>query len=155
MPAVRVFDFHDDPSHGWLEVTFGTLRQNAFKPGDFTEYSYVDPDAGLAWLEQDYDAPKFLRVFVERGRKLALREHIWPIHAPIRNKLRLCPHWTQWPDRMLPYLEERAAKVIEYEAKYGNVKREAIRTTMKTLKKIRAMRADLGLPEHNDNDLHR
>lgn len=105
MPRRRVFNFHDDPGHGWLEVKFTTLRNHGWKPGDFTAYSYVDEDKGVAYLEQDVDAATLLRWYDENGMAFGLRENIWRDYAPIRNLLPLCPAWKQWPDRLLPHLE--------------------------------------------------
>ena len=61
MPRRRVFNFHDDPKHGWLEVKFTTLRNHGIKPDWFTEYSYFDEDKGGGYLERDNDAAKLLR----------------------------------------------------------------------------------------------
>lgn len=54
----KIFQFHCDPGHAWLEVNIHTLTSVGLEPQDFTDYSYRDGD--VLYLEEDCDAPKFL-----------------------------------------------------------------------------------------------
>lgn len=153
MPRRRVFNFHDDPHHGWLEVKFTTLRNHGIKPDWFTPWSYVDADKGVVYLEQDHDAYKLLRWYDERGYKWAMRENIYQRPAPIRNLLRLDPLWPSWPDVWLPMSQEYRQRVDDYEKQYGDVDYEVRRMTMPLRKKMWKLRRERGLPERQMRDL--
>lgn len=47
-----------DPGHGWLRVPLQLCEGL-----DISGYSYVDTAKGVAWLEEDCDAPLFLRAY--------------------------------------------------------------------------------------------
>lgn len=57
------FPFISDPSHGWLLVTPGEMRQAGLTEDDITPYSYRHVTGEIIALEEDCDAPTFLRVW--------------------------------------------------------------------------------------------
>jgi hypothetical protein len=63
MPAT--FNFHTDPGHGWLQVAERHLEDLGLKPEDFSSFSYRrsgnDETPTYFYLEEDCDAPKFLK----------------------------------------------------------------------------------------------
>jgi len=50
--------FFTDPGHGWLRVPVEFLKTVGLKTTDFSGYSYRY--AGMVYLEEDCDAPRFL-----------------------------------------------------------------------------------------------
>jgi hypothetical protein len=48
--------FHTDPAHGWLQVPLSEVEQLHI---EVSKYSYRDDK--FAYLEEDCDAPKFIR----------------------------------------------------------------------------------------------
>ena len=71
------FTFHNDPAHGWLEVTASDLDLLGFKPADFSKYSYVDHHCGTPhyFLEEDCDATKFIVAWQRHhGRDIVAQE---------------------------------------------------------------------------------
>ena len=56
-PARR-YRFFEDPGHGWLEVPRAEVLASG---ADITPYSYYDPVTDMAYLEEDCDAPRFLK----------------------------------------------------------------------------------------------
>lgn len=55
----RIYNFHEDAGHGWLEVPMQYLKDlNILK--DITGYSYRSRDRKTAYLEEDLDACTFL-----------------------------------------------------------------------------------------------
>lgn len=58
----KVFTFHADAAHGWLEVSTSDLAQLGFIPASFSKYSYADRKGALPvyYLEEDADASKFV-----------------------------------------------------------------------------------------------
>ena len=152
MPRRRVFNFHDDPSHGWLEVKFTTLRNHGWKPEAFTAYSYFDEDKGVVYLEQDNDAAKLLWWYEEKGFTYALREHIYRLHAPVRRLPRLDPSWPAWPDTWLPYLEKKAHHAIERDTEEGGASRRAKRVLAKERKALQRLRVEKGYEPFQERD---
>lgn len=86
--------FHYDSGHGWLEVGLREVEQAGLTLADFSSYSYrqVHCDKYLTryFLEEDCDAPKFLKAFGEAGHKYKVLEvgtdgdsfirHLCPLH---------------------------------------------------------------------------
>ena len=65
----RTYTFYDDPGHAWLEVPkqdIRTLRVSV------TPWSYMC--GPLAYLEEDCDAPAFLRAARDAGWMIDIRE---------------------------------------------------------------------------------
>lgn len=58
----KTFTFHIDPGHGWLKVQLTDCRELALALTDFSKYSYLGHE-GAIYLEEDCDAPKFIRAF--------------------------------------------------------------------------------------------
>ena len=55
----KVYPFHEDAGHGWLEVPMQYLKDlNILK--DITGFSYRSIDGRTAYLEEDLDASTFL-----------------------------------------------------------------------------------------------
>lgn len=65
------FTFHEDPGHGWLEVTNCDLLALHFRPRDFTQYSYRS--GNRFFLEEDLDAGAFLSKAREVWGKESIR----------------------------------------------------------------------------------
>lgn len=65
------FTFHSDPGHGWLEVPRSLLDILGIA-GDVSRYSYTD--GPHAFLEEDCDMPRLLRLLDERQATYELRE---------------------------------------------------------------------------------
>ena len=53
--------YHQDPGHGWLEVTDGMLADVGLGYLDFTRYSYKD--GHRLYLEEDCDMAKFMHAY--------------------------------------------------------------------------------------------
>ena len=51
--------FINTPSHGFLQVCKYDVIGNGFKPSSF---SFYEPETGRMYLEEDCDAPAFLRL---------------------------------------------------------------------------------------------
>lgn len=48
----------EDPGHAWLEIS----KRDVIKSGvEISHYSYENPRTGMAYLEEDCDAPAFLQ----------------------------------------------------------------------------------------------
>jgi len=69
------FTYHQDPGHGWLEVSPAALSDLGLSVFDFSSYSYVGPAGGeypnplRYYLEEDCDMSKFMNVFWEKHGK--------------------------------------------------------------------------------------
>ena len=51
--------FINTPAHGFLQVSKYDVIGNGFKPSSF---SFYEPETGRMYLEEDCDAPAFLRL---------------------------------------------------------------------------------------------
>jgi hypothetical protein len=58
------FTFHCDNGHGWLEVSQSDLDSAGLSYIDFSSYSYSD--GKILYLEEDCDAPIFIKAFTAR-----------------------------------------------------------------------------------------
>lgn len=54
----KIFTFHTDPAHGWLEVNTKDLVDLDLKLSDFSAFSYAN--GGKFYLEEDRDAGVFM-----------------------------------------------------------------------------------------------
>jgi hypothetical protein len=61
------FTFHEDPGHGWLEVTKQQAAAVGLAAEDFTRYSYREGDTW--YLEEDSDMTKFARAFYNTNKR--------------------------------------------------------------------------------------
>ncbi len=59
--------FVSDPGHGWLECPIESVVLSGVKISD---YSYADRKIGLAYLEEDCDAPAYLKAIGRFGEKI-------------------------------------------------------------------------------------
>ena len=81
---MRKYDFYNDPGHGWLKVK----RQELVELGIETQisgYSYQKGDA--VYLEEDSDAPKFMRAW-EAKHKILLTPRVNFIYVDRRSRIR-------------------------------------------------------------------
>lgn len=77
----KVFVFHQDPGHGWLQVEKQDCERVGFCP---TQYSYMG--GGYLYLEEDLDAPLFLAKWKEAGLPYGIQElPQTKRESPIRN----------------------------------------------------------------------
>lgn len=58
---IATFTKHEDPGHGWLEVTEADLKDVGLKIGDISGYSYRK--GYRLFLEEDCDASLFFTAF--------------------------------------------------------------------------------------------
>lgn len=78
----KIFTFHSDPGHGWLEVSQKDLDDVSLNYTDFSGYSFVN--AFAMFLEEDSDAPKFIDAYkVKHGESPAIKES-FKENTPIR-----------------------------------------------------------------------
>jgi hypothetical protein len=63
-----MYVFHEDPGHGWLEVTRQVAANVGLIAEDFSRYSYRDGDTW--YLEEDCDLPTFARAFRNKTGQL-------------------------------------------------------------------------------------
>lgn len=78
------YRFITDPGHGWLEVPCADLVVLGVAR-DISRYSYLDHTTGMAYLEEDCDAPKFLQAFTAHfGRKPDFLE-VYEEETAVRN----------------------------------------------------------------------
>ena len=62
--------FWTDPGHGWLEVSQEVLDLVGLKPAHFSRYSYRKDRR--FFLEEDCDAPRFLKAAKEAGHAVVV-----------------------------------------------------------------------------------
>lgn len=85
----KVYTFWVDPGHSWLEVSIEDLKTVGLKQTDFSEYSYRL--GGRFFLEEDDDAPKFLKAAKLFGIKASYVEEIDDHSSWVRDLPSLCP----------------------------------------------------------------
>lgn len=90
-PRALTLVFHSDPGHGWLEVPVAHLRELGIA-GEISGYSYLrhGPRHGSAFLEEDCDAPCFLRAARAAGWDVTTRDNYLRSTA---NPLRALPRY--------------------------------------------------------------
>ncbi len=62
--------FHQDPGHGWVEVSASDLERVGLTANDFSPYSYRRH--GRFFLEEDCDAGVFIRKAESLGYEVTL-----------------------------------------------------------------------------------
>lgn len=87
IPKVE-FNLVSDPSHGWLLVPEPWIFASCLEPTSFTSFSYVN-DKHIFALEEDLDAPKFIRAFETRFNQPCGIKEVNVDVCPIRNWPRL------------------------------------------------------------------
>lgn len=60
--------FHSDPSHGWLEVPIKLIDELGVKVSTYSYRHGTD-----AFLEEDIDAPNFIRAAVAAGYNFTIK----------------------------------------------------------------------------------
>ena len=90
MPNKRTFTFINDPAHAWLQVTQADLSKlGIIAERTFSDYSFRSPDMTMYYLEEDCDAPKFLRLWTETFGAPIVAEQYHDGPAPCRNLPRI------------------------------------------------------------------
>ena len=72
---------HSDPSHAWLAVKLSEIKMLGIQ-ADITNYSFIK--GKTAYLEEDSDAPKFIRAMKLKGIDIAIKEGSRRERSPIR-----------------------------------------------------------------------
>tara|TARA_Y100000389_G_C17441948_1_gene509152 strand:+ start:1122 stop:1391 length:270 start_codon:yes stop_codon:yes gene_type:complete len=72
---------HSDPSHAWLAVKLSEIRMLGIQT-QISQHSYVK--GKTAYLEEDSDAPKFIRAMKLKGIDIAIKEGSQRERSPIR-----------------------------------------------------------------------
>jgi len=83
-----IYILHQDPGHSWLEVPIKNLTALGFELSDFSQFSYQK--LGTVYLEEDGDAPKFIRSFTK-----------W--HQPIKTETKF--YRSEWPGRNYNHIQ--------------------------------------------------
>lgn len=84
MPIERRLVFHTDPGHGWLQVELRDIKSLRLEHA-ITRHSYLRRKAGFAYLEEDCDAPTFLKAAKEQGWIIKIEERYVDRESPIRD----------------------------------------------------------------------
>ena len=74
--------FVSDPGHAWLTVTIKELIELGIA-NKISSYSYVK--GTIAYLEEDCDAPLFVKAYYEKYAELPKWEEVFVEDTPIRN----------------------------------------------------------------------
>jgi hypothetical protein len=74
-------NFFSDPAHGWLEVPINLVKELNLGQ-KITKFSYIKGD--FAYLEEDQDAPAFMREANQKGIFFTLTD-IFQENSPIRS----------------------------------------------------------------------
>lgn len=74
--------FHSDAGHGWLAVKLSDLKMLGIE-SEISSYSYVK--GKTAYLEEDRDAPAFIRAASAKGITVEVREGPQRDRSPIRS----------------------------------------------------------------------
>tara|TARA_Y100000816_G_C25805475_1_gene421740 strand:+ start:201 stop:488 length:288 start_codon:yes stop_codon:yes gene_type:complete len=64
----KVFTKYEDASHGWLEVNYEDLI-NLNIHNKISNFSYINSNKNLIYLEEDYDMTLFLKSYKEKYNK--------------------------------------------------------------------------------------
>ena len=86
----KVLSFHADPQHGWLSAPIDEIRTAGLS---ITDYSYIDRDAGLAYLEEDRDAMVYINYLKEKNIPFTVSETHLNHEHPIRRMERWPESW--------------------------------------------------------------
>lgn len=91
----KVFHMYSDPGHGWLKVEVSRVRKLGIID-QITPYSYASKDMRWLFLEEDCDAPLFVRTYQEKhGVKLKIHDHYVNRESRIRSYPNI-PHASYW-----------------------------------------------------------
>jgi hypothetical protein len=78
----KTLTFHADPAHGWLEVTRADIEALNIAQ-KISRYSYQKADR--VFLEEDCDAPHFIRAAKDKGWNITTTEKHSNADSFIRN----------------------------------------------------------------------
>ena len=93
----KTFIFHQDPGHGWLEVSRADLADVGVKPASISPYSYFKGDS--FFLEEDCDFETFFKAYDSKyGRGPTYRYKDSDGDSFIRN----LPHIPEAPGGWIP-----------------------------------------------------
>lgn len=60
-------DYIQGPSHGWIKISGQVVKHFGFSP---SAYSYFDHKNNVLYLEEDCDAPRFIKLIESKGYKV-------------------------------------------------------------------------------------
>lgn len=86
----KSFTFYSDPGHAWLKVDRADCLALGLTVNDFSAYSYL-ADGGAVYLEEDCDAPKFLRAYQAKHGAAIVRHSHCDTSSRIRRLRRNAP----------------------------------------------------------------
>jgi hypothetical protein len=107
------YDFYEDPAHAWMKVPLSEIRSLGID-NDISQYSYMR--GSNAYLEEDSDAPKFMRA-VEKYEQTPFDinkrtvTHISDKSSKIRSYGSYKPQYSQTYDEKLETIISRTPKV--------------------------------------------
>jgi hypothetical protein len=67
-------NFISTASHGYLKVDKQTFKDLNFNGSEFSQCSYYQPRNNCFYLEEDCDAPKFIKIVKDKGYKINFNE---------------------------------------------------------------------------------
>lgn len=96
MPKIKTqFTFYNDPGHGWLKVPTKLVRELGIID-QISSCTYMSRDTRFLFLEEDCDAPLFVRTYEEKhGVKLKIKDCYCNKQSKIRNYPYI-PHVSYW-----------------------------------------------------------
>ena len=86
---MKTFTCHNDPYHGWLQVSAQDLREAGLAQEDFSRYNISYRDGDTFYLEEDLDAGKFLVALRSKGIKYQIDDVFTDSESPIRAMQRI------------------------------------------------------------------
>ncbi len=101
----RTFVFHNDPGHAWLEVPMGMIIRFGLEE-KISSCSYRNGET--AYLEEDCDAPLFLRTLESAGVPYKIKE-AYEENTPIRGYGRYTSALRLTPETVMELLNGRVA----------------------------------------------
>ncbi len=72
MKLEKVYKFYHDAGHGWLAVPIEEVRELNVK---ISQYSYIKGET--VYLEEDCDAPLFMKAYKEKMGEELLSEYVY------------------------------------------------------------------------------
>jgi spore maturation protein CgeB len=66
--------FISTSSHGYLKIDKQTFKQFNLNGSEFSQCSYYQPNNNCFYLEEDCDAPKFIKIVKDKGYKVNFNE---------------------------------------------------------------------------------
>ena len=61
-------------SHGYVKISYYDLKGFCIKLNEFSSYSFYNPKNACAYLEEDCDAPKLVKILDNRQIKVNFKE---------------------------------------------------------------------------------